>query len=59
MYACQEHIDYVMEDFIDKYSVAPTMELLDKKEQKKCDWCDQPADYLLKTEEGEESVVAD
>lgn len=51
MYACQEHIDYVMEDFIDKYTVPPTMELIDNDEHKNCDWCSQPAAYLLTLEE--------
>lgn len=60
MYACQEHIDYIMEDFIDKYTVAPTMELIDNGEHKKCDWCNQPAAYLLKLEEEtEEPNLAD
>jgi CxxH/CxxC protein (TIGR04129 family) len=60
MYACKEHVDYVMEDFIDKYSVAPTMELIDSTNLKECDWCQQPATYLLILEEEmEEKRVAD
>lgn len=51
MYACNEHIDYVMEDFIDRYEIAPTLELIDKTEPKFCDWCKQPATYLLTSEE--------
>jgi CxxH/CxxC protein (TIGR04129 family) len=50
LYACTEHIDEVMEDFIDEYSVAPTLEKIDL-EQHHCAWCDQPAVYRLEVEE--------
>ncbi|MCH5585075.1 CxxH/CxxC protein [Shimazuella sp. AN120528] len=60
MYACKEHIDYVMEDFIDKFAVAPTMEVMDSTDHKSCDWCSQPAAYFLTIEEEtEESSFAD
>jgi CxxH/CxxC protein (TIGR04129 family) len=60
MYACEEHIDFVMEDFIDQYNVAPTLELIKATDDKPCVWCKQHAVYsLILEEEMEETPVAD
>jgi CxxH/CxxC protein (TIGR04129 family) len=50
LFACAEHIEEVMEDFIDQYSAAPTLEHIDN-EQHQCAWCNQPAVYRLEAEE--------
>ncbi len=57
MFACKEHIDYVMEDFIDEYLVAPTMEIVTATDAL-CAWCKAKADYELRLEE-EASEFAD
>ncbi|WP_037465454.1 CxxH/CxxC protein [Shimazuella kribbensis] len=56
MYACEEHIDYVMEDFIDQYEVAPTMEIIEETELKVCVWCKKTATYKLSIEEESEAA---
>jgi CxxH/CxxC protein (TIGR04129 family) len=57
LYACEEHIDYVMEDFIDQYEAAPTMEQLEHNENKICAWCKKTASYMLALEEESEATT--
>jgi CxxH/CxxC protein (TIGR04129 family) len=57
MYACKEHIDYVMEDFIDQHQVAPSMELVTRHDAR-CAWCEEEAQYELCLEE-EDTILAD
>jgi CxxH/CxxC protein (TIGR04129 family) len=59
LYACEEHIDFVMEDFIDEFEVAPTLELLDSPSKETCNWCQKQAQYALIQEETEDSIIAD
>jgi len=44
IYACKEHIDMALDDFVDEYEVFPVLE---KCEQKKCSYCDQVAEYMV------------
>jgi CxxH/CxxC protein (TIGR04129 family) len=53
MYACKEHIDYVMEDFIDQYQVDTSMEPVTWHDA----WCDGEAQYELRLEE-EDTTLA-
>jgi CxxH/CxxC protein (TIGR04129 family) len=49
-YSCEEHIDYVMEDLIDQYQVAPILEaFLPSSDEKSlhCHWCKQTPAYQL------------
>lgn len=45
-YACEEHADIVLEDFIDTYEVPPVMDLCDPKHAgAQCKWCGNPPKY--------------
>ncbi|RAL23383.1 CxxH/CxxC protein [Thermoflavimicrobium daqui] len=49
-YACEEHLDYIMDDIIDTYMVAPILESyqpIRPSEKKACKWCGQSSEYQL------------
>lgn len=49
-FSCEEHIDYVIEDFIDQYKEAPNLEpFLPASDQERvyCHWCKQTPVYQL------------
>lgn len=51
-YACEEHVDIVLEDFIDTFEVSPLMDLcLPSSPQAKCRWCGKKPKYLLAANE--------
>lgn len=57
-YACDEHVDIVIDEIVDQYSLAPTMEPYEPVqavEQKRCSWCGQIPQYLLEIELDEET----
>jgi CxxH/CxxC protein (TIGR04129 family) len=51
-FACDEHIDILIDEIVDKYSLAPDMEIVDNStaESKVCSWCKQLAKYQLELE---------
>lgn len=51
-YACDEHLDYVMDDVIEEYHTAPTLEPLQQTTISVCKWCGKPAEYQLELEYG-------
>ncbi len=44
-YACSKHIDYVIEDFINKYESFPILNV--SEEKKYCNYCDDYAIYTI------------
>lgn len=47
-YACEEHMDIVLEDFIDTYEIPPFMDLCQPPPpHAKCRWCGEEPKYLL------------
>lgn len=56
-YACEEHVDMVIDEIVDHYSLAPTMEWVDPnpaKEKKECSWCGGIPRYKLEIDLQEE-----
>jgi CxxH/CxxC protein (TIGR04129 family) len=57
-YACEEHVDMVIDEIVDHYSKAPTMDLVGPdtaKEKKGCIWCGGIPRYQLEIDLEEES----
>ncbi|MGA8942278.1 MAG: CxxH/CxxC protein [Thermoactinomyces sp.] len=51
-YACEEHVDIVLEDFVDTFEIPPLMDLcLSPPPHAKCKWCGKKPKYLLATED--------
>ncbi|SFI69413.1 CxxH/CxxC protein [Thermoflavimicrobium dichotomicum] len=49
-HACEEHVDYLMDDIIDEYHVAPVLEPYSPAfhiEKASCKWCGQEPVYQL------------
>ncbi|SDY37634.1 CxxH/CxxC protein [Thermoactinomyces sp. DSM 45892] len=51
-YACDEHLDYVMDDMIEEFHTAPTLEPLQSSEKHSCRWCKGTAGFQLELEYG-------
>ncbi|MBA4494084.1 CxxH/CxxC protein [Paenactinomyces guangxiensis] len=53
-YACGEHIDIVIDEIVDRFSIAPTMELYSSDRRngskKECYWCGGFPEYQLEIE---------
>lgn len=43
--SCEEHIDYVIDDFIKKYEVIPHIEF--NKDNNYCNYCNKYAKYMV------------
>lgn len=47
-YACEEHVDIVLEDFVDTCEMPPLMDFCDPPPPgAKCGWCGKEPKYLL------------
>lgn len=44
-YSCEDHLDIVMDDFINKYEIFPKLEL--DKEINYCNYCDKYSKYIV------------
>lgn len=47
-YACDEHIEYVIDDFINLYESNPKLDYCEISNQVCCNYCDNFARYVLK-----------
>jgi CxxH/CxxC protein (TIGR04129 family) len=53
-YACDEHIDIVLDEIVDNYAQAPLMEIMEKPDaQAACFWCGGRPRYQLQIEQTE------
>lgn len=53
-YACADHVDILIEEFVNDYELAPELTLIDNNAKKACSWCEQSALYQVTREELEE-----
>lgn len=52
-YACDEHLEYIMDDLIEQFHTAPTLEpLIEVTHAHVCQWCGELASYQLELEYG-------
>ena len=45
-YACNEHVEYVIDDCIDEYNIAPSINLVEDLE-KSCEHCGELVKYVI------------
>lgn len=46
-YACEEHVDILIDELVESTSFPPDMEKLDPSDQYRCGWCGKVAIYRL------------
>jgi CxxH/CxxC protein (TIGR04129 family) len=49
-FACEEHIEIVIEEMVDRYALAPVVSLVSQKnisQLNNCYWCECPPQYRL------------
>lgn len=47
IYACAEHIEIAIDDYVNSEEKAPQMEIVAKDYNKKCTYCSEQAKYVL------------
>jgi CxxH/CxxC protein (TIGR04129 family) len=47
IYSCAEHIDIMIEEWVNEYELAPEIDLVDDKKKAPCSWCKQDAVYYI------------
>ncbi|MBA4602889.1 CxxH/CxxC protein [Thermoactinomyces mirandus] len=51
-YACEEHVDITLDDFVDTYGIPPIMDVCGSLPSRaKCKWCGNKPKYQLKAME--------
>jgi CxxH/CxxC protein (TIGR04129 family) len=54
-YACEEHIDIILDEIVDTTALAPLMERYTGQEEGvSCSWCRKPPQYRLEIERSKE-----
>lgn len=47
IYACTEHIDVAIDDYVNSEEKAPEMKIVTEEQNKKCTYCIEKAKYVL------------
>lgn len=54
-FACDEHVDIVIDEIVDHHGLAPDLEqIAPENSQKSCSWCGHPPHYQLELTETDE-----
>lgn len=46
-YSCEEHVDCVIDDFLNLYNETPNVDLLYSYDEKYCKYCNEYAKYIV------------
>lgn len=49
IYACKEHIEIALDDYVNEEEKAPQMRIVSKESSANCCYCDKKAEYELLT----------
>lgn len=54
IFACSEHLEYLLDDLLEETQTAPSLEKIpnEKQIEQTCSWCNLPAEYRLVFEYG-------
>lgn len=55
-FACPDHVDILIEEYVNNYELAPEIDLIQDTIKKTCSWCEQGAIYFILEQEPEETV---